>query len=73
MSMVSIINGIRKGTYDHRNFVLLITFVGGFLFHILWETKAIYVLPFYIMLLPSTADGICVLSSKIYDLIKNNV
>lgn len=58
MSIISLISGIRYGTYDHKNFVLIITFLGGFLFHILWETKSIYVIPFYIMLLPSAADGI---------------
>ena len=58
MSMISIIASFKNKTYDNKNFILLITFLGGFLFHILWETKSIYVVPFYIMLLPSAADGI---------------
>ena len=58
MSMISVIASFKNKTYDNKNFILLITFLGGFLFHILWETKSIYVVPFYIMLLPSAADGI---------------
>lgn len=58
MSMISVIASFKNKAYDNKNFILLITFLGGFLFHILWETKSIYVVPFYIMLLPSAADGI---------------
>lgn len=35
-----------------------IIFVGGFLFHIIWETKAIYVIQYYFILLPYAAYGI---------------
>lgn len=37
---------------------LPIIFAGGFIFHIIWETKAIYVIQYYFLLLPFTAYGI---------------
>ena len=36
---------------------LPIIFAGGFIFHILWETKAIYVIQYYFLLLPFAAYG----------------
>jgi len=33
-------------------------FLGGFLFHILWETKSIYVIQYYFLLLPFASYGI---------------
>ena len=57
-SLVSVLNAIKTNKFNHTNSILLIVFVGGFLFHILWETKSIYVVPYYMMLLPSAADGI---------------
>ncbi len=38
--------------------ILPIIFLGGLVFHILWETKSIYVLQYYFILLPFTAKGI---------------
>lgn len=37
---------------------LPVIFIGGFLFHIIWETKAIYVIQYYFLLLPYSALGI---------------
>lgn len=58
MSAFSIIVDFKNKTFNNQRIILLLCFLGGFLFHILWETKCIYVIPFYIMLLPSAADGI---------------
>lgn len=38
--------------------ILPIIFLGGLVFHILWETKSIYVLQYYFILLPFAAKGI---------------
>lgn len=38
--------------------LLPIIVIGGFLFHILWETKAIYVIQYYFVLLPYAAFGL---------------
>ncbi len=37
---------------------LMLVFLGGFSFHLLWETKCIYVLPYYIMLIPIACKGL---------------
>ncbi|MBQ8816498.1 MAG: glycosyltransferase family 39 protein [Lachnospiraceae bacterium] len=36
----------------------LIIFVGGFLFSIVWEAKARYMLPYFVLLLPYAANGL---------------
>ena len=56
---------ISSNTDNLKLYLLPITFLGGFLFHILWETKAIYVIQYYFILLPYTAFGIDYLSEKI--------
>lgn len=40
-----------------ENLILLVTFIGGFLFSMLWEASARYVLPYYIAIIPYAADG----------------
>ncbi len=53
---------------DHNHFspyvILPIIFIGGFVFHLIWETKAIYVIQYYFILLPYTADGISRINIK---------
>ena len=65
MSLLSVLVSIKNKNLDYKNITLLLIFVGGFLFHIIWETKCIYVIPYYIMLIPSAADGIDKLGSFI--------
>ena len=67
MSIISLVYSIKNNTYNYKNSTLLITFLGGFLFHILWETKSIYVIPYFIMLIPSAADGIEIINEKFKD------
>lgn len=43
---------------DLKKALLPIIFIGGFLFHIIWETKAIYVIQYFFILLPFSAYGI---------------
>lgn len=50
---------------DLKQFLIPIIFIGGFLFHILWETKAIYVIQYYFILLPYAAFGINYVLEKI--------
>lgn len=38
--------------------VLLITFLGGFIFHLFWEGKCQYSIPYYVLLLPYAAKGL---------------
>ncbi|MBQ9008309.1 MAG: hypothetical protein IJ088_03135 [Clostridia bacterium] len=39
-------------------FLLLVTFVGGFLFHSFWEAKCQYTLPYMVLLLPFSVRGL---------------
>ncbi|MBR3697344.1 MAG: glycosyltransferase family 39 protein, partial [Clostridia bacterium] len=41
-----------------KHLLLPIIFLGGFTFHLIWETKAIYVLQYYFLILPYSAFGI---------------
>lgn len=52
-------NGIfrRKKEYPVWRLVLLIAFIGGFLFSAIWEAGTRYVMPYYVMLIPYAADG----------------
>lgn len=43
---------------DIEILLLPVIFLGGLLFHILWETKSIYVIQYYYILLPFAAKGI---------------
>ena len=64
---------------DLKKAFLLIIFAGGFVFHIIWETKAIYVIQYYFLLLPFAAVGLdfiiekftIILNKKIFDKEKN--
>jgi hypothetical protein len=66
-SFVYIIWSLKTKSLDYKNIILIISFLGGFLFHILWETKCIYALPFYFMLLPSASAGLL----KIFEFLEN--
>ena len=46
----------KKG--DLKKTLLPLTFLGGFLFHIIWETKSIYVIQYFYIMLPFAAYGI---------------
>ena len=53
----------KQGKIEH--ILLPMIFLGGFVFHTFWETKAIYVLQYYYLLLPYAAFGIFQLFEKI--------
>lgn len=46
-----------KGT-EPEGLILAIVFAGGFLFHIVWEAKAQYALPYFVLLFPYTVRGL---------------
>lgn len=64
-SAIGIGIGIKNKELNEKNIILILIFFGGFLFHILWETKSVYVIPYFYVLIPVAANGI----SKILDLI----
>lgn len=43
---------------DLNQITIIAIFIGGVLFHLIWETKCVYVIPYYIILLPLSAKGI---------------
>lgn len=40
-----------------KEILLPITFIGGFLFHLFWEAKSIYAMPFFLLLIPLCVCG----------------
>ena len=50
---------------DLSKVLIPIIVIGGFLFHILWETKAIYVIQYYFILLPYAAYGLVFVIDKL--------
>ena len=56
---------------DLKKVLIPIIVIGGFLFHILWETKAIYVIQYYFILLPYAAYGLVFSIDKIILKYKN--
>lgn len=55
-SMLSIIKNRRK--LNTEIVLLCLIFLGGFCFHILWETKSRYIIPYIFILIPVAVDGI---------------
>ena len=49
---------IKNKSLKSENLILILAFIGGFMFHILWETKSIYALPFFVLLIPSASFGL---------------
>ena len=58
---------------DLKKALLPLTFLGGFIFHIIWETKAIYVIQYFYIMLPFAALGLCTIFDKLSDFIKQNL
>ena len=50
---------------DRKIFILILIFFGGFTFHMIWEAKSVYVIPFYIFFLPIAAAGLNEIFEKI--------
>lgn len=50
---------------DKKIFILILIFFGGFTFHMIWEAKSVYVIPFYILYLPIAAAGLNSIYEKI--------
>ena len=58
---------------DLKKSLLPLTFLGGFIFHIIWETKAIYVIQYFYIMLPFAALGLCTVFDKLSDFIRQNI
>lgn len=47
------------------SWILAVTIIGGFFFSILWEAKARYIFPYYVMMIPLMAQGYSLLIDRI--------
>lgn len=56
----------KENTIGH--FIPAIIFVGGFVFHIIWEAKCQYVMPYFVLLIPYAISGYDVLTKKLCDI-----
>ncbi len=63
-ALINLIFMRKKMSYDIM--LLYLIFLGGFMFHTLWEMKARYTLPYVIILIPLASIGIAQLSEQIY-------
>lgn len=62
-STIYIIMNFKKIT--NKEVCMLIIFFGGVLFHIMWETKSLYAIPYYILLFPYCAKGLEEIFTKV--------
>lgn len=67
-------NRIKKAKSDEgedmEGLILLVTFIGGFLFSMMWEAGSRYVMPYFIMLIPYAADALARASYWVEDRIE---
>lgn len=57
----------RNNDEDNEYCIIIIWFIGGFLYHLLFETKAVYVYPYVTALLPLAAKGLSKLSNHVIE------
>lgn len=67
---IIILTANKKGI---EKYILYVAVLGGFLFSILWEAKARYVFPYFVMLIPYTSAGLECIYIKIETFISNMV
>ncbi len=57
---------------EPEEFILFIVIFGGFLFHMIWEAKGRYILPYFVMMIPMAAVGLEEISQRVYCWLKRN-
>ncbi len=68
-SMLYAINALIGGTFAGAT-VLPLTFIGGFIFHLFWEGKCQYTLPYFMLLLPLSVIGFYSMAKRLADITK---
>ncbi len=58
---------IKRKNMSNYMLLLYLSFLGGFIFHILWEAKSRYILPYIVVLIPNSCIGITALIDKLKD------
>lgn len=64
-------NPAQKESGEFMHLTLLVTFIGGFLFSMLWEAGARYVLPYFVMLIIYAAEGLVRVYDAVGKIIRN--
>lgn len=59
---------LNRKKQDLKHAILKVTFIGGFLFHLVWEAMGQYALPYYILIIPFAVQGYEVLIRKLVEL-----
>lgn len=57
---------------DLSRLILVITVFGGFLFHMIWEAKGRYILPYFVLMLPMAAGGLAEASVRMREWLKRH-
>ena len=63
---------INRKDISNEAMLLLLCFIGGFLFHILWEGKSRYVIPYIVILIPLASVQIDFSKKKIKKICQGN-
>lgn len=64
-AIISVVCIFKNKEKESENLLLVVTFLGGAVFHfVLWETKAVYVIGYFYLLLPYAAKGLSLLFDK---------
>lgn len=71
-SLLYAIDALFHNTFNAST-ILPLTFIGGFIFHIFWEGKCQYTLPYFILLIPLCIMGFYNFSRHITDLSRNRL
>lgn len=62
LAFVYLVSCAKAGRFFGPQLLLVGTFFTGFGCYLLWEAKGIYLLPFYLLLIPMAAQGVCLLT-----------
>jgi len=49
---------LKRKDMSHETLLLILVFLGGFSFHMLWEAKSRYIIPYVVILIPVAVKGI---------------
>lgn len=66
LTLISVVYNIKRKRFSSFELLTLIFFLGGFFFHLLWETKSQYVFIYVLLLIPTAANGLDKITSILY-------
>ena len=66
LTLISVVYNIKRKRFSSFELLTLIFFLGGFFFHLLWETKSQYVFIYVLLLIPTATNGLDKITSILY-------